>query len=177
MQRLDATLRSLRNWDLRACERLNRAARHRVPLAFFRAVSWLGDGLFWYSLMLGLLLAHGADAGLAVLHMVAAGLACTLIYRALKKGTLRPRPYEVHAHIAAGAVPLDRFSFPSGHTLHAVAFSIVACAYFPYLAPVLAAATALTALSRVVLGLHYPSDVIAGAGLGAAIALASLNLG
>ncbi len=177
MPRLDATLKSLRHWDLRACERLNRAARYQVPLAFFRCVSWLGDGLFWYALMLGLLLAHGEEAGLAVLHMVVAGLVCTSIYRALKKGTLRPRPYAVHTHIAAGAVPLDRFSFPSGHTLHATAFSIIACAYFPELAPALAAATALTALSRVVLGLHYPSDVLAGAGLGAAVALASLNLG
>lgn len=177
MPRLDATLRSLRAWDLRACERLNRAARYRAPLVFFRCVSWLGNGLFWYALMLGLLLAHGADAGLPVLHMVVVGLACTLVYRALKKGTLRPRPYEVHAHIAAGAVPLDRFSFPSGHTLHAVAFSLIACAYYPQLAPALAVATALTALSRVVLGLHYPSDVFAGAALGAAIALASLNLG
>lgn len=177
MPRLDNALRSLRDWDLRACERLNRAGRHRYPLAFFRTVSWLGNGLFWYALMLGLLLVHRENAGLPVLHMVAAGLACTLIYRALKKGTLRPRPYEVHAHIAAGAVPLDRFSFPSGHTLHAVAFSIIACDYFPYLAPALAAATVLTALSRMVLGLHYPSDVIAGGALGAAIALASLNLG
>lgn len=177
MPRLDATLRNLRHWDLRACERLNRAARYRVPLAIFRCVSRLGDGLFWYALMLGLLLAHGEDAGLAVLHMVVAGLVCTSIYRALKKGTLRPRPYAVHAHIAAGAVPLDRFSFPSGHTLHATAFSIIACAYFPELAPALAAATGFIALSRVVLGLHYPSDVLAGAGLGAAVALASLNLG
>lgn len=182
MPRLEATrfgntLNCLRHWDLRACERLNRVARYRGPLAFFRVVSRLGDGLFWYALMLGLLLAHGAPAAPAVLHMVAAGLACTLIYRALKRGTLRPRPYEVHAHIAAGAVPLDRFSFPSGHTLHAVAFSIIACAYYPQLAPALAAATVLTAFSRVVLGLHYPSDVLAGGALGAAIALASLNLG
>lgn len=177
MLRLEAALRNLRRWDLRACERLNRAARYRAPLAFFRAVSWLGNGIFWYGLMLGLLLAHGDEAGLPVLHMILAGLACTAVYRALKRGTLRPRPYEVHAHIAAGAVPLDRFSFPSGHTLHAAAFSIVACAYFPYLAPMLAVATAITALSRVVLGLHYPSDVLAGAGLGAAIAFASLNLG
>lgn len=177
MPQLEAAWRNLRHWDLRVCEHLNRAVRHRVALAFFRSVSWLGDGLFWYALMLGLLLAHGKNAGLAVLHMIVAGLVCTSIYRALKKGTLRPRPYEVHAHIAAGAVPLDRFSFPSGHTLHAAAFSIVASAYFPGLAPMLAAATLVTALSRVVLGLHYPSDVLAGGGLGAAVALASLSLG
>lgn len=177
MPRLDGTLQAIQRWDVRACARLNRAIRVRALLHLFRAVSWLGNGVFWYALMLALLLARGEDAALAVLHMVCTGLACTFLYRLLKKGTLRPRPFEVHAHIAAGATPLDRFSFPSGHTLHAVAFTIVATAYFPELAPLLAAMTLAVAASRVVLGLHYPSDVLAGAALGASVALASLNLG
>lgn len=177
MPRLEGTLQAIQRWDERACARLNRAIRFRSLLHFFRAVSWLGNGIFWYGLMLALLLAHGVDAAPAVVHMTCAGLACTLLYRLLKNGTLRPRPYEVHAHIAAGAVPLDRFSFPSGHTLHAVAFSLVAAAYYPVLAPLLAAMTLAVAASRIVLGLHYPSDVLAGAALGAALALASLSLG
>src|SRR3990172_6215640 len=177
MPRLDGTLQFIRRWDERACARLNRATRFRALLHLFRAVSWLGNGVFWYALMLALLLAHGADAALPVLHMVCVGLACTFLYRLLKKGTLRPRPFEVHAHIAAGAVPLDRFSFPSGHTLHAVAFTVVATAYFPQLAPLLVPVTLAVAASRIVLGLHYPSDVLAGAALGGSAALASLNLG
>src|SRR5262245_62171215 len=168
MPRLDATLEALKQWDARACARLNRAARVRALLALFRAVSWLGDGIFWYALMLALLLAYGAEAALPVLHMVGVGIVCTLVYRALKQGTLRPRPYQVHAHIAAGATPLDRFSFPSGHTLHAVAFTLIALAYYPALTPLLVAVTAAVAASRMVLGLHYPSDVLAGAALGAA---------
>jgi undecaprenyl-diphosphatase len=177
MPRLDGTLQAIQRWDERTCARMNRAIRFRALLHLFRAVSWLGNGIFWYGLMLALLLAHGADGAPAVVHMSGAGLACTLLYRLLKNGTLRPRPYEVHAHIAAGAVPLDRFSFPSGHTLHAVAFSLVASAYYPVLAPLLSAMTLAVAASRIVLGLHYPSDVLAGATLGAAIALASLSLG
>jgi membrane-associated phospholipid phosphatase len=61
--------------------------------------------------------------------------------------------------------PLDEFSFPSGHTLHAVSFTIVALAYYPWLAPLLVPFTAGVALSRVVLGLHYPSDVLAATGI------------
>jgi len=176
MPRLDATLHAIRSWDERACARLNRAIRIRALLLLFRGISWLGDGIFWYALMLALLLAQGAAAALPVLHMAGTGLACTLLYRMLKKGTLRPRPFEVHWQIAAGAVPLDKFSFPSGHTLHAVGFSLVAAAYYPVLAPLLAAMTLAVAASRIVLGLHYPSDVAAGAALGAAVALASLSL-
>jgi undecaprenyl-diphosphatase len=174
--RLDGTLQAIRRWDTRACAGLNRAIRVRALLHFFRGVSWLGDGFFWYALMLALLLEQGSEAALPVLHMAGVGAVCTLLYRLLKQGTLRPRPYQVHAHIAAGSTPLDRFSFPSGHTLHAVAFSLLAASYFPALAWPLAAFTVLVAGSRMVLGLHYPSDVLAGAALGGAVALASLSL-
>lgn len=176
MPRLDSALQRLQSWDVRTCTRLNRAIRHRPVLVFFRTASWLGDGIFWYALMLALLLASGPDAALPVLHMAATGIVCTLLYRFLKTGTSRPRPYQVHAHIAAGADPLDRFSFPSGHTLHAVAFSLIAGSYYPFLALPLASLTIIVAASRMILGLHYPSDVLAGAGLGAAVALTALHV-
>jgi undecaprenyl-diphosphatase len=102
--------------------------------------------------------------------MTTTGIVCTLIYKWLKSKTSRPRPFAVETAVRAGADPLDPFSFPSGHTLHAVAFSVVAIAFYPMLAWLLVPFTLLVAASRVVLGLHYPSDVLAGAGLGALIA-------
>ncbi len=173
MSRIALTLARLQHWDERVCVAFNRMIRVRVLLALFRTVSWLGNGIFWYALMLALLLADAANAPLPVLHMTCVGLACTLTYKLLKRGTLRPRPYQVHQHIAAGAQPLDQFSFPSGHTLHAVAFSLVACAYYPQLALLTVPFTVLVAASRLVLGLHYPSDVLAGGALGTLIVLAS----
>jgi undecaprenyl-diphosphatase len=175
MQRLDATLERIQRWDERLSLRCNRALHFRVLAQLCRAISWLGNGVFWYALMLALLLSQ-PDAAFPVLHMAGAGLACTLAYKLLKHGTLRPRPYQVHASISQGASALDTFSFPSGHTLHAVAFSIVALAHYPLLAPLLVPFALLTAASRVVLGLHYPTDVLAGAALGALIGTASLAL-
>ena len=55
---------------------------------------------------------------------------------------------------------LDEFSFPSGHTLHSVACSVVLTAYYPMLGWVASPFTLLVASSRIVLGLHYPSDVL-----------------
>jgi undecaprenyl-diphosphatase len=72
--------------------------------------------------------------------------------------------------------PLDRYSFPSGHTLHAVSFTMVLCGYFPVMIWVLLPFTLLVALSRMILGLHYPSDVLAGAFIGAMLALVSFKV-
>ena len=169
-----AEMHAVRTWDARLCVAMNRALRYGAVRPFLRAVSWLGDGIFWYSLMLALLLAQGDAAAPVVLHMVLVGALCTATYKLLKRRTLRPRPYEALLTVAPGARPLDAFSFPSGHTLHAVGFSIVALTYCPALAALLVPFALLTAVSRVVLGLHYPTDVLAGAAIGAAIATASL---
>lgn len=175
MSRIELTLRELKRWDEVLCVRCNSALRYATLLRVLQTVSWLGNGIFWYALMLALLVFHQADAVRPVLHMALVGAAGALSYRMLKRGTLRPRPYQV-LQVAAGAPALDAFSLPSGHTLHAVAFTLVACAYYPALALVLVPFAAVTAASRVVLGLHYPSDVMAGAALGAAIAAASFQL-
>jgi undecaprenyl-diphosphatase len=170
------TLERLAAWDRVLCLRFNRAS----DLAFVRIVlitaSQLGNGVFWYALMLALLGWGDAGATRAVVHMAAVGVVCTLAYKWLKKGTTRPRPYMVQPGITLCAMPLDRYSFPSGHTLHATAFSIIAVAYSPALGWLLVPFSLLVALSRVVLGLHYPSDVVAGAVLGAAIASMSFLL-
>ena len=173
MWRLDAALSRLQYWDERLCVRVNRGARQRPVVLVLQAVSWLGNGLFWYALMLALLLADAHGAAMPVLHMAFVGAVCTCCYKMVKRSTVRSRPYQVNPLVSAGAAVLDRFSFPSGHTLHAIAFSLVACAYYPGLWIILLPFALVTAVSRVALGLHYPSDVIAGGALGALIAAAS----
>lgn len=166
----------MQSWDLALCLRFNRVNRLRFVGWLFGVISRLGDGLFWYGLMLALLLWDREMAAPPVLHMAAAGLSCTLLYKWLKAKTLRPRPFEFYRDIILRVPPLDKYSFPSGHTLHAVAFTLVALNYYPALAVVLLPFTLLVAASRLVLGLHYPSDVLAGAAIGAAIAGASFWL-
>lgn len=168
-------LNRFNQFDNSLCIRVNRTSQYLWARLLFRLVSRLGDGIFWYSIMLGIILTQG-DAGIApVMHMLLVGLGCTLLYKWLKGKTLRPRPYEVHQDIWLTGRPLDRFSFPSGHTLHAVAFSLLMVSYYPALAWLVIPFSALVAMSRVVLGLHYPSDVLAGAIIGMLIALLSLN--
>lgn len=160
MSRLDSAL----------CIRINRTSHNCWVRRFFRLISRLGDGVFWYAVMLGILLSQRGDGILPCLHMAAAGLSGTLVYKWLKEKTLRPRPYEVHQDVWLTGIPLDRFSFPSGHTLHAVAFCTIGLTYYPTLAWLLLPFTMLVAISRVVLGLHYPSDVLAGTVIGLTLA-------
>lgn len=157
-------------------ERLNGVRLPGWEVGLLRLASRLGDGVFWYALMAALLGWHGLAALPAVLHMIVAGLTGTLLYKWLKGATERPRPYQACPSICCLTAPLDRFSFPSGHTLHAVVFSIVATAYYPALGWLVWPFTALVALSRLVLGLHYVSDVLVGAVLGGSIAALTLAL-
>lgn len=167
----------LRSGERRLCLLANRWGARRAITRFFGAVSRLGDGVFWYALMLALALLGGALGCVCALQMVLTGLVAAAMYRGLKRWTRRPRPFRAHEDIVAHVLPLDEFSFPSGHTLHAVTFTIIALAYFPLLAPLLIPFTLLVAASRVVLGLHYPSDVLAATVIGSLLASSSLWLG
>jgi undecaprenyl-diphosphatase len=176
MSQRSYNLQLIQAWDETWCLRFNSASTSPFVRDAFRLISRLGDGIFWYCLALWLLVQNQASAIQPVLHMIAVGLVCTVIYKWLKHKTHRPRPFDAHLGISCGTAPLDQFSFPSGHTLHAVAFSTVALAYYPALAWLLLPFTALVAISRLVLGLHYPSDVLAGVLIGVVVSMLSLNI-
>ncbi len=164
-----------RDHDL--CVAANRWGAQSLVRGFFRVISRLGDGVAWYALMAALVVFDGWH-GLAVsAHLAATGVVALTLYRKLKRWTKRPRPFAADPRIHAWMAPLDEFSFPSGHTLHAVSFTIVVLAYYPALAPVLLPFTAAVALSRIVLGLHYPSDVLAAGAIATALATLSLAIG
>ncbi|KFN41188.1 phosphatase PAP2 family protein [Arenimonas oryziterrae] len=158
------------------CLAANRWGGRQVVRAYFRAVSRLGDGLFWYALMAFFALFDGWRGLSASGHMLATGAIAALLYRKLKRWTKRPRPFAADARIQAWVAPLDEYSFPSGHTLHAVSFTLVALAYYPMLGMLLVPFTLSVALSRVVLGMHYPSDVLAATVIGGTLASVSLWL-
>jgi undecaprenyl-diphosphatase len=158
------------------CRRLNRGASLALPRRIFQIASRLGDGILWYVLILALPLIYGYTALRPAIVMALTGALGVVLYSLLKRLFVRERPFITHSAIDLAAAPLDRYSFPSGHTLHAVSFTWQACAHFPELTWVLLPLAALIAGSRVVLGLHYPSDVLAGAAIGGSLAALGLAL-
>ena len=169
-------LDSLLTFDLRGCRRV--AAWHRrawVPRAF-RCISFTADGWLYPLLPLGFL-ARGPRPALAVLGQLALGFAFLIpAFKAAKHAVRRLRPGEGPWGLQQVIIPSDAFSFPSGHTSSAFLAATVAAAHVPLLAAVLFAWASLVAMSRVVLGVHFPSDVLAGAAMGVGCGLAAGGL-
>lgn len=168
-------LTRMNHFDSALCIKVSHAGQYRIVRDWFRLMSRLGDGIFWYTLLMGILLVQGEAAWLPVFHIATTGLSGTLVYKWLKGKTLRPRPYQVLQDVWLTGKPLDYFSFPSGHTLHATAFTCMTLAYYPSLAMLVVPFSLMVATSRVVLGLHYPSDVLAGAVIGIVMSVISMQ--
>lgn len=160
--------------DIYLCLFANKVCQRRLIKPLFVSVSRLGNGVFWYILIAAIPFVYGFNFLHVSIRMLLAGLAGLLIYKLIKSVTERPRPYKTNSNITLGTAPLDQYSFPSGHTLHAVGFTLIAVYYIPVLGWVLIPFTILIALSRVVLGLHFPTDVIAGSVIGSSVAFSGI---
>jgi undecaprenyl-diphosphatase len=158
------------------CRKLNRGASLAGPRKMFQIASRLGDGIVWYVVVLSLPLLYGTPAVKPAIVMALTGFLGVAVYKLLKRVFVRERPFITHSSIALAGAPLDRYSFPSGHTLHAVSFAWQVSAHFPELGWVLVPLAALIAGSRVVLGLHYPTDVLVGGVIGASLAELGMSL-
>lgn len=155
--------------DRRVMLRLN---RWHAPLWVRR---WMllatrgGDGWLWSAVGLVILLFGGVrrfEALEAAFVSLVAGLS---IFFVLKHLIGRERPCATQTHCWSSLLPPDRFSFPSGHTITAFAITFSLGLYYPTLLAGLIFCALSVAASRVILGLHYVSDVLVGIVIGIAI--------
>ncbi|MBV8846199.1 MAG: phosphatase PAP2 family protein [Bryobacterales bacterium] len=145
----------------------------------WRAPKWLrlwmmaatrgGDGWLWYAMGAVVGIFGGAEripALLATAVAVAFGIA---LFLRLKRVCGRKRPCAIEPHCWATLLPPDQFSFPSGHTITAFAVAVSLGSFYPEACIGLLFCAASVAASRVLLGMHFLTDVIAGAVIGSAL--------
>jgi undecaprenyl-diphosphatase len=131
--------------------------------------SRVGDGWLWYAIGLILLLFGGPDRFRAVGGAVVSAAFSVTIFLQLKKLAHRKRPCAIERSCWATLLPPDQFSFPSGHSMTAFSVAVpLSLFYHPLDAGLLFCAFSIAA-SRIMLGLHFLSDVIVGSALGAVI--------
>src|SRR5271155_4016117 len=136
----------------------------------------LGDGWLWYSIGLILLVFGGSQKFLAIGAATAAAAAGIFLFRPLKHASRRKRPCEIEPHCWASILPPDKYSFPSGHSITAFAVAISLGLFYPYLQTCLLVVAFLIAASRIILGMHFLSDVLAGSALGVLLGTASYHI-
>ena len=133
----------------------------------FRCISWSANGCLYPFLGLYIFLTFSPAVSKPFLLSAALGFSLErLLYHFLKQAMKRDRPYEKIMDVQFRVRPPDRFSFPSGHTASAFLMMTLLANTFPVLQiPTFCWAT-LVGVARVSLGVHYPTDVLAGALLG-----------
>jgi undecaprenyl-diphosphatase len=158
---------------------MRRVNRWRAPHWFrwwMLIATRMGDGWLWCVLGIVLLLRGGPLRYVAVGCAGFSACAGILLFLALKKVCHRKRPCELAPHCWAALRPPDPFSFPSGHTITAFAIAFSVGFFYPgMLAPLLLAAVTI-AVSRIVLGMHFVSDVLIGGAIGTGLACFSYHL-
>jgi len=162
--------------DHRLMLRVNRWPAPRWIRVWMICATHGGDGWLWYGMGLVIALFGGAGRFAAIATAALAAALGIAIFLRLKKATGRKRPGAFEPHCWATLLPPDQFSFPSGHTITAFAVALSLSYFYPALELGLLFCAASVAASRILLGMHFLSDVVAGAAIGALLAFGTTRL-
>ncbi len=157
--------------DLKLMRKLNNWRAPKWIRLWALAATRAGDGWLWGLIGIAILLFGREGRWIAVAAAGSAALVGAALFVSLKRVSGRKRPCEIEPHCWATLLPPDRFSFPSGHTITAFAVSVTLGQFYPVLLPFLLFCAVSIALSRILLGMHFFSDVLAGAALGAVLGI------
>jgi undecaprenyl-diphosphatase len=148
---------------------MRRVHRWRAP-RWFRILMIVatrgGDGWLWYTLGLILVLFGGPHRFAAIGAAASGAVAGIFVFRSLKHASHRKRPCEIEPHCWSSILPPDKYSFPSGHSITSFAVAIAIGLFYPELLGTLLTVATLIAASRIILGMHFLSDVLAGSAIG-----------
>lgn len=140
-------------------------ALNRFLILFVR----IGDGWVWAVVLASLLWTMPLPAVKTVVgHCLVAFAMSLLFYWPIKLLVRRSRPFHLGLGVTARVPPLDKYSFPSGHTMNNLAVALTLSLYVPSILPLALGLPLLLGGLRILFGVHFLSDITGGALLGAA---------
>jgi undecaprenyl-diphosphatase len=158
---------------------MRKVHRWRAP-RWFRilmiTMTRLGDGWLWYSMALILAIFGGAERFLAIGAGTTASALGIFVFRTLKRASRRKRPCEIEPHCWSLILPPDKYSFPSGHSITSFAVALAVGMFYPDLQIVFLAIAVLIASSRIILGMHFLSDVLVGSAIGIMLGFGTFHI-
>ncbi len=157
---------------------MRRVNRWRAPRWFrwwMLLATRAGDGWLWGMVGIAVLLSSDPLRFRAFESAACAVTAGIVIFHKVKSVFRRTRPRDIEPHCWCHIVTRDQFSFPSGHSTTAFAVALSLGSFYPEIMPVLLALAANVAISRVVVGMHFMTDVLVGSGMGALLGYAAFR--
>lgn len=176
IQRSILALQWLADLDARLFLGLNSLHQRMQLETLMRFISFSGDGYLYVLMGLTLPLLFPEQGMIFLLASLLAFVIELPIYWVLKRSFKRRRPFNVVQALTPVLKPSDEFSFPSGHTTAAFMIAGIISVCFPGIGVLAYGWAALIGLSRVMLKVHFISDVLAGMLLGTLIAFFSLAI-
>jgi undecaprenyl-diphosphatase len=168
---------SITRWDILWLTAIFGLHGRRLVDFLMPRISWTGNGTC-YPLLAAVLLAVDPVVGRGFLTAALAAFSIELpVYKIIKQSVKRDRPCESLPGVEGRVTPSDQFSFPSGHTAAAFLIATLLGNAYPLLLPIAGAWALAVGFSRIYLGVHYPTDVVAGMLLGTLSALCGIATG
>jgi undecaprenyl-diphosphatase len=167
---------SVTRWDIIFFTSIFALDGKKLVAWFMPRISHTGNG-YYYPLLPLLICFFSPDKAL---DFLTAGIIAFLFelpaHLAIKNLVKRDRPCDVLANVNRRITPSDKFSFPSGHTAAAFAMATLISFHFPILTLPVMAWALLVGFSRIYLGVHYPTDILAGIVIGVTSGLSGVML-
>ena len=151
---------------------LQNSVRNDILDPVFVFITTLGNGGAVWIIASAVMLIPKKTRRVGIAALIALAASAVIDNVLLKNIVARPRPYDVITGLTSLVGAQKDYSFPSGHTGSSFAAAIVMLRMLPkrYGVPAVVLA-ALIGLSRLYVGVHYPTDVLAGMMIGTGIAL------